>query len=102
VDSFSYKGKYYSFDNVKLTPKPYQKPWPEIRKRRQQRRQPSRRSPSSAHGVFRRGAARHAGGAGGPTSRPIARRWKEAGHPGEGKVFLRAPVYIAETDEGGT
>src|SRR5881396_3007596 len=30
-DPFSYKGKYYSFDNVKLTPKPFQKPWPEIR-----------------------------------------------------------------------
>ena len=30
-ESFSYKGKYYSFDNVALTPKPYQKPWPEIR-----------------------------------------------------------------------
>src|SRR5207249_2678980 len=29
--SFSYKGKYYSFDNVKLTPKSFQKPWPEIR-----------------------------------------------------------------------
>ena len=29
--SFSYQGKYYSFDNVKLTPKPFQKPWPEIR-----------------------------------------------------------------------
>ena len=29
--SFSYKGKYYSFDNVKVSPKPYQKPWPEIR-----------------------------------------------------------------------
>ena len=28
---FSYHGKYYSFDDVALTPKPYQKPWPEIR-----------------------------------------------------------------------
>src|SRR5580704_1184208 len=28
---FSYHGKFYSFDNVALTPKPYQKPWPEIR-----------------------------------------------------------------------
>src|ERR671933_2825514 len=29
-DRFSYRGKYYSFDNVAVTPKPYQKPWPEI------------------------------------------------------------------------
>ena len=25
--------------------------------------------------------------------------WKEAGHPGNGQVFLRAPVYLAETDQ---
>jgi len=25
--------------------------------------------------------------------------WKAAGHPGEGKVFLRAPVYLADTDQ---
>src|ERR1700688_5062012 len=31
-DRFSYKGKYHSFDDVALSPKPYQKPWPEIRK----------------------------------------------------------------------
>src|SRR5690349_17871185 len=30
-DPFSYSGKYYSFENVRATPKPYQKPWPEIR-----------------------------------------------------------------------
>src|ERR1700746_64966 len=29
--SFSYNGKYYSFENVKVSPKPYQKPWPDIR-----------------------------------------------------------------------
>ncbi len=29
--SFSYHGKYYSFENVRLAPKPYQKPWPDIR-----------------------------------------------------------------------
>src|SRR5579864_2787586 len=29
--SFSYRGKYYSFDRVNLVPKPYQKPHPPIR-----------------------------------------------------------------------
>ncbi len=29
--AFSYDGKYYSFNNVALTPKPYQKPYPELR-----------------------------------------------------------------------
>src|SRR5579884_1598542 len=28
---FSYNGKYHNFDNVALTPKPYQKPYPELR-----------------------------------------------------------------------
>src|SRR5215813_12545033 len=30
-DAFSYSGKYYSFENVRAAPKPYQKPWPQIR-----------------------------------------------------------------------
>src|ERR1700739_3500619 len=30
-DSFSYSGQFYKFDNIRLSPKPYQKPWPEIR-----------------------------------------------------------------------
>ena len=25
--------------------------------------------------------------------------WREAGHPGTGKVFVSAPTYIAETEE---
>jgi alkanesulfonate monooxygenase SsuD/methylene tetrahydromethanopterin reductase-like flavin-dependent oxidoreductase (luciferase family) len=25
--------------------------------------------------------------------------WKKAGHPGEGEVFLRVPVYVAATEE---
>jgi alkanesulfonate monooxygenase SsuD/methylene tetrahydromethanopterin reductase-like flavin-dependent oxidoreductase (luciferase family) len=29
--AFSYEGKYYSFNNVSLTPKPWQKPYPELR-----------------------------------------------------------------------
>src|SRR6266852_3664578 len=29
--AFSYDGKYYSFNNVALTPKPYQQPYPELR-----------------------------------------------------------------------
>ena len=25
--------------------------------------------------------------------------WKEAGHPGRGEVFLRVPVYVADTED---
>ena len=35
----------------------------------------------------------------GPNIAAYRQAWKEAGHPGEGQVFLLAPVYVAETDE---
>ena len=94
-DSFSYAGKYYNFDNVRLTPKPYQQPWPEIRI-----------AANSAdtfpaigklgHGVFvavRLGTLEEFA----PNIRAYREAYKAAGHPGEGQVFLRAPVYVAET-----
>jgi alkanesulfonate monooxygenase SsuD/methylene tetrahydromethanopterin reductase-like flavin-dependent oxidoreductase (luciferase family) len=96
-DSFSYNGKYYSFDNVKLTPKPYQKPWPEIRIAANS----ADTFPQIAtlgHGVLvavRQGTLEELE----PNITAYRKAWKAAGHPGEGKVFLRAPVYLAETDE---
>jgi alkanesulfonate monooxygenase SsuD/methylene tetrahydromethanopterin reductase-like flavin-dependent oxidoreductase (luciferase family) len=96
-DSFSYNGKYYSFDNVKLTPKPYQKPWPEIRIAANS----ADTFPQIAklgHGVLvavRQGTLEELE----PNITAYRKAWKEAGHPGEGKVFLRAPVYLAETDQ---
>jgi alkanesulfonate monooxygenase SsuD/methylene tetrahydromethanopterin reductase-like flavin-dependent oxidoreductase (luciferase family) len=96
-DSFSYQGKYYSFDNVKMTPKPYQKPWPEIRIAANS----ADTFPAIAklgHPVFvavRLGTLEELE----PNITAYRKAWKEAGHPGEGKVFLRAPVYLAETDK---
>ena len=96
-DSFSYNGKYYSFDNVKLTPKPYQKPWPEIRIAANS----ADTFPQIAklgHGVLvavRQGTLEELE----PNITAYRKAWKEAGHPGEGKVFLRAPVYLADTDQ---
>jgi alkanesulfonate monooxygenase SsuD/methylene tetrahydromethanopterin reductase-like flavin-dependent oxidoreductase (luciferase family) len=93
--SFSYSGKYYKFANVQLTPKPYQKPWPEIRI-----------AANSAdtfpeigklgHGVFvavRLGTLEELA----PNIRAYREAWQAAGHPGRGRVFLRAPVYVAAT-----
>jgi len=97
-DPFSYSGKFYKFDNVRLTPKPYQKPWPEIRI--------AANSPDTfpaigklGHGVFvavRLGTLSELA----PNIRAYREAYKAAGHPGEGQVFLRAPVYVAETAEG--
>ena len=96
-DRFSYKGKYYSFENVAVTPKPYQKPWPEIRVAANS----ADTFPAIAklgHAVFvavRLGTLEELE----PNITAYRKAWKEAGHPGEGKVFLRAPVYLADTDE---
>src|SRR5271154_5478244 len=95
--SFSYKGKYYSFDNVKLTPKPYQKPWPEIRVAANS----ADTFPQIAklgHAVLvavRQGSLEELE----PNISAYREAWKAAGHPGAGKVFLRAPVYLADTDQ---
>jgi alkanesulfonate monooxygenase SsuD/methylene tetrahydromethanopterin reductase-like flavin-dependent oxidoreductase (luciferase family) len=96
-DSFSYSGKYYSFQNVRATPKPYQKPWPEIRI--------AANSPDTfpaigelGHGVFvavRLGTLSELA----PNIRAYREAYKAAGHPGDGQVFLRAPVYVADTAE---
>ena len=96
-ESFSYKGQYYSFDNVKVTPKPYQKPWPEIRVAANS----ADTFPAIAklgHAVLvavRQGTLEELE----PNITAYRQAWKEAGHPGEGKVFLRAPVYVADTDQ---
>jgi alkanesulfonate monooxygenase SsuD/methylene tetrahydromethanopterin reductase-like flavin-dependent oxidoreductase (luciferase family) len=96
-DRFTYKGKYYSFENVAVTPKPYQKPWPEIRVAANS----ADTFPAIAklgHAVFvavRLGTLEELE----PNITAYRNAWKEAGHPGEGKVFLRAPVYVADTDE---
>ena len=96
-ESFSYSGQFYKFDNVRLSPKPYQKPWPEIRI--------AANSPDTfpaigklGHGVFvavRLGTLEELA----PNIKAYREAYKAAGHPGEGKVFLRAPVYVAETAE---
>jgi len=67
-------------------------------RRCQQRRHLSSDRQARPWGVCR-GAAPARSRSSNPTSPPIRKAWKEAGHPGEGKVFLRAPVYIAETDQ---
>src|SRR6266704_3312508 len=78
-------------------PKPCQKPWPEIRVAANS----ADTFPAIAklgHAVFvavRLGTLEELE----PNITAYRKAWKEAGHPGEGKVFLRAPVYIAETDQ---
>src|SRR5579862_2218434 len=96
-ERFSHKGKYFAYDNVRLSPRPMQRPWPEIRV--------AAASPDTyeemgtmGHAIF---VAARTGNLSelGPMVKIYQAAWKAAGHPGKGGVFLRVPVYVAETEE---
>jgi alkanesulfonate monooxygenase SsuD/methylene tetrahydromethanopterin reductase-like flavin-dependent oxidoreductase (luciferase family) len=95
--AFSHEGKYYTFQNVSVTPKPYQKPYPELRM--------AAATPETFPQIGRLGLPIFVAVRQGPFGQ-LAERIKSyreayaaAGHPGRGKVFLRVPAYVAETRE---
>jgi alkanesulfonate monooxygenase SsuD/methylene tetrahydromethanopterin reductase-like flavin-dependent oxidoreductase (luciferase family) len=96
-ERFSHKGKYFAYDDVRLSPRPLQTPWPEIRI--------AAASPDTyvevatmGHPIF---VAARIGNLSelAPHVRAYRAAWKQAGHAGEGAVHLRVPVYVAATDE---
>jgi alkanesulfonate monooxygenase SsuD/methylene tetrahydromethanopterin reductase-like flavin-dependent oxidoreductase (luciferase family) len=94
---FSYQGKYHSFDNVALSPKPYQKPWPEMRM--------AGATPETFPAIGRLGFPVFVAVRQGPFNQLVPyiqsyrEAYKAAGHPGEGQVYLRVPAYLADTDQ---
>jgi alkanesulfonate monooxygenase SsuD/methylene tetrahydromethanopterin reductase-like flavin-dependent oxidoreductase (luciferase family) len=92
---FSHTGKYFTFDNLTVVPRPYQKPHPPIW------------IAATTHDTFpmigHMGFSLVTGLRGFDV--PEARRHlaayraarKEVGHPGDGNVYIRIPVYVAET-----
>jgi alkanesulfonate monooxygenase SsuD/methylene tetrahydromethanopterin reductase-like flavin-dependent oxidoreductase (luciferase family) len=96
-ERFSYEGKYYTFRDLAVIPKPYQKPYPPIRVAATTR-DTFPQVGRMGHPIFigLRGfdaieAASHLSA--------YRQAWREAGHPGQGDVFLRIPAYVAETAE---
>jgi alkanesulfonate monooxygenase SsuD/methylene tetrahydromethanopterin reductase-like flavin-dependent oxidoreductase (luciferase family) len=96
-ERFSYEGKYYTFKEVCLTPKPYQKPHPPLWYAC------TTRDSFAAMGEI--GLPIFAG-LGGATVSELARAitvyraaWREAGHPGDGDVMLRLGIYVAEDQD---
>jgi alkanesulfonate monooxygenase SsuD/methylene tetrahydromethanopterin reductase-like flavin-dependent oxidoreductase (luciferase family) len=119
----NYDGKYYSFHNIAVTPKPYQQPHPPIRI--------AAASPDTYPAVGARGLPFLINARLGTFSEfaPAVREYREAykaayvnprlgsfsefapavqeyreayeaaGHPGKGQVYLRVPTYLAETEE---
>jgi len=92
----SYEGKYYTFKNITVAPKPLQKPLPPIRI--------AAASPDTYPAVGERGLPIFINARYGSFSEfvPEIKRYREAymaaGHPGRGQVFLRVPTYVAETE----
>jgi len=95
--SFSYRGRFHHFDKLTLVPKPYQKPHPEIRV-----------AATSADTYAAIGALGHAAFVAArlgtlselaPHIASYRAAYRAAGHPGQARVYLRVPVYVAETAE---
>jgi alkanesulfonate monooxygenase SsuD/methylene tetrahydromethanopterin reductase-like flavin-dependent oxidoreductase (luciferase family) len=96
-ERFSYEGKYYAFHDVSVLPKPFQRPYPPIRIAATTR-ETFPQIGAMGHPIFvgLRGfdvseVAHHL--------RVYREAWREAGHAGNGDVYLRIPVYVAETAE---
>jgi alkanesulfonate monooxygenase SsuD/methylene tetrahydromethanopterin reductase-like flavin-dependent oxidoreductase (luciferase family) len=96
-EHFSYQGKYYTFKDVCLIPKPYQKPYPPLRYAS------TTRDSFTAMGQL--GVPIFAG-LGGASVSELARviaeyraAWRGAGHPGDGDVMLRVGIYVAEDQD---
>ena len=96
-ERFSHQGKFYTFDDVCVLPKPYQKPYPPVRVAATTM-DTFPRVGSQGYNIFV--------GLRGMDRPDLARNlevyreaWQEAGHAGDGDVLLRIPVYVAETDE---
>lgn len=92
---FSYQGHYHCYDQVRLTPKPYQNPHPPIRI--------AATSPDTYPVIGKQGYPVFVGVRLGtftdlvPDLGAYQTAFREAGHGEKGEVFLRVPVYVAET-----
>jgi alkanesulfonate monooxygenase SsuD/methylene tetrahydromethanopterin reductase-like flavin-dependent oxidoreductase (luciferase family) len=94
--SFSYTGKYHSFNEARAVPRPYQQPHPPIR------------IAGASEDTFPvLGAlgyplfvAVRSGSLSGlaPDLKAYRAAYQAAGHPGKGEVYLRLSLHLAETD----
>jgi len=95
-ERFSFDGQFYHFDDICLVPKPYQNPYPELRI--------AVNSPDTFEQTGREGYPIFVATRLGdltelvPNLRVYREAWSAAGHPGNGKIYLRVPVYVAETE----
>lgn len=95
--TLTYDGRWHTYQNVHVTPKPYQQPHPEIRI--------AANSPQSFRRFGEEGRKIFLGLRQGGISQlvPHVKTYREAyraaGHPGTGGVYIRMPIYVADTTE---
>jgi alkanesulfonate monooxygenase SsuD/methylene tetrahydromethanopterin reductase-like flavin-dependent oxidoreductase (luciferase family) len=94
--TFSYDGKYYSFNNASAVPRPYQQPCPPIRVAAAS----EETFPSLGEAGYPIFVAVRSGSLSGlaPDLAAYRKAYREAGHPGEGEVYLRLTLHISDTD----
>ena len=95
-EPFSYEGKFYRFHDATVTPRPVQQPHPPVRM--------AATTAETFPRVGRMGLPIFVGLRGMATPelaghvKTYRQAWREAGHPGDGDVCLRIPVYAAPTE----
>ncbi|MGH7043776.1 MAG: LLM class flavin-dependent oxidoreductase [Acetobacteraceae bacterium] len=93
---YTHAGRYYQFDSVTVTPRPFRPSGPPIRI--------AATSPDTYAAIGRQGLPIFVGVRHEPASHLVPllaayrAAWREAGHPGAGQVFLRFPAYLAATE----
>ena len=96
-EAFSYEGEFYRFRNAHVAPRPYQLPHPPLRM--------AATTEETFPRVGKMGLPIFVGlrGMDIPVLQQCLRQyreaWREAGHPGDGDVCLRIPVYAAPTEK---
>ena len=93
---FSHVGKYHNFDNVAVTPKPFQKPLPPIRV--------AASSPDTFPAIGKLGYPIFVMPRGTfsdmlPAIESYREAYRAAGHKGRGQVYMRVPLYVGDTPE---
>jgi alkanesulfonate monooxygenase SsuD/methylene tetrahydromethanopterin reductase-like flavin-dependent oxidoreductase (luciferase family) len=96
-EAFSYSGQYWSFENATVAPRPYQLPHPPLRM--------AATTEETFPRVGQMGLPIFAGLRGMDISAlrhhilAYRKAWRDAGHAGAGNVYLRIPVYAADTEK---
>src|SRR6266404_3298560 len=96
-DTFSYEGKYHSFNEARAVPRPYQRPHPQIRI--------AGASEDTFPTLGRLGyplfVSVRSGSLMGlkPDLKAYRDAYDEAGHPGHGEVYLRLSMHVGDDDK---